>query len=109
MSADLNTLPPPDPSIYAMGAIPKRSHNFNVQSPPAPPSPFLQGNLGALASPPIASSSFASPSQETTELLFSAPVPRKVEKDSPLTAVEKVTNFSKFISCPVGDNDGNHL
>lgn len=109
MSADLNTSPPPDPSIYAMGAIPKRSHNFNVQSPPAPPSPFLQGNLGALASPPIASSSFASPSQETTELLFSAPVPRKVEKDSPLTAVEKATNFSKFISRPVGDNDGNHL
>ena len=107
MSSDLTTSPPPDPTIYSMGAIPKRSQNLTFQSPP--PSAFHQGNLGALATSPVPSSSLASQSQETSEQLFSAPVQRKFEQDSPLTAIEKATNYSKFISRPVGDNDGNNL
>ena len=114
MSSDLNTSPAPDPNMYSMGAIPKRSQHLTVQSPP--PSTFhqgnvgsLPGNLGALASPPVASSSFPSQSPETTEQLFSAPVQRKFEQDSPLTAIEKATTYSKFICRPIGDNDGNNL
>ena len=116
MASDLNTTPPPDPNIYGMGAIPKRVHNINVQPPPAPS--FLHGNLGALGSlgnlgalgsPGSPSTPFACQSQDTSEQLFSAPVTKKFELDSPLVAIEKAANYTKFISRPVSDNEGNTL
>ena len=116
-----------DPNIYGMGAIPKRVHNINVGPSPAPPASFLygnlgalasqgnlgalasQGNFGALASPGSPSTPFACQSQDPSEQLFSAPVTKKIDVDSPLVAIEKVANYAKFISRPVSDNEGTTL
>ena len=127
MVSDLNTTPPPDPNIYGMGAIPKRVHNINVGPSPAPPPSFLygnlgalaspgnlgalasQGNLGALASPGSPSNPFACQSQDPSKQLFSAPVTKKIDVDSPLVTIEKAANYAKFISRPVSDNEGTTL
>ena len=118
MASDLNITPPPDPNIYGMGAIPKRGPNINVLPPPAPAPSLLQGNLGALGSLGnlgalgslgSPSTPFTCQSQDTSEQLFSAPVTKKFELDSPLVAIEKAANYAKFISQPVSDNEGNTL
>ena len=109
IASDLNTTPPPDPNIYCMGAIPKCVHNINVGPSPAPPLSFLYGNLGALASPGSPSTPFACQSQDPNEQLFSAPVTKKIDVDSPLVAIEKAANYAKFISLPVSDNEGTTL
>ena len=118
MASDLNITPPPDPNIYGMAAIPKRGPNINVPPPPAPAPSLLQGNLGALGSPGnlgalgslgSPSTPFTCQSQDTSELLFSAPVTKKFELDLPLVAIEKAANYAKFISQPVSDNEGNTL
>ena len=118
MASDLNITPPPDPNIYGMGAIPKRGPNINVLPPPAPTLSLLQGNLGALGSLGnlgafgslgSPSTPFTCQSQDTSEQLFSAPVTKKFELDSPLVAIEKAANYAKFISWPVSDNEGNTL
>ena len=108
MASDLNTTPPPDPNIFGMGPIPKHVH-INVLPSPAPPLSFLHGNLGALGSPGSPSTPFACQSQDTSKQLFSAPVSKKFELDSPLVAIEKAANYTKFISRPVSDNEGNTL
>ena len=118
MASDLNTTPPPDPNTYGMGAIPKHVHNINVVPLPPPPPSFLHGNLGALASPGnlgalaslgSPSTPFTCQSQDTSKQLFSAPVTKKFDVDSPLVAIEKASNYAKFISRPVSDNEGNTL
>ena len=118
MASDLNTTPPPDPNIYGMGAIPKRVHNINVVPSPPPPPSFLHGNLGALASPGnlgalaslgSPSTPFTCQSQDPSEQLFSAPVTKKIDVDSPLVAIEKAANYAKFISRPVSDNEPNNF
>ena len=118
MASDLNITPPPDPNIYGMGAIPKRGPNINVLPPPGPPLSLLQGNLnalgslgnlGALGSLGSPSTPFACQSQDTSKQLFSAPVTKKFELDSPLVTIEKAANYVKFISLPVSDNEGNTL
>ena len=118
MASDLNITPPPDPNIYGMGAIPKRGPNINVLPPPAPTLSLLQGNLGALGSLGnlgafgslgSPSTPFTCQSQDTSEQLFSAPVTKKFELDSPLVAIEKAANYAKFISWPLSDNEGNTL
>ena len=68
-----------------------------------------QGNLGALASPGSPSTPFACQSQDPSEQLFSAPVTKKIDVDSPLAAIEKAANYAKFISRPVSDNEGTTL
>ena len=108
MASDLNTTPPPDPNIFGMGPIPKHVH-INVLPSPAPPPSFLHGNLGALGSPGSPSTPFACQSQDTSKQLFSALVTKKFELDSPLVAIEKAANYTKFISRPVSDNEGNTL
>ena len=118
MASDLNTTPPTEPSIYGMGAIPKRSQNLNVVPQAATPPSFLHGNLGALANPgnldPLGSpgspsTSFGCQSQDTNEQLFSAPSTKKFDLISPLVVIEKAANFAKFITRPVSDNEGANL